>query len=421
MKRSKKRMTALAFTVGASLFISTAFADALLGSGYDRLKTSVKTTAAQMEEGMDNYTVEMLVSIKDNDRTLVQMSNVMKEDQTKRMTENESVTQYGSGKSESHYIYSDVKQSISKHGSENKYYVTDYSDDPEREMYHMFDNPFKQQGAQEMEKIIDAMIGNLKEHVQAEERAEGGKLYSGSLSATQVPAIVNAVSSFGVKQFIRDQNRHGGPDMKVEEIESDIFVKKVTGTAIENKAGLLEHLTGEIILSGKDKNGAQREFSLQVVFNLSQIGSTKIAAPNLAGSDVETVSSYNGLSAKHIGTYKNNIVIEKDGQIVKIGERSLQISKIEDKNVSGTYKETIKPGFEADYDDPYEFSFQYKHSGSMPLFTYTTPTGKQENGQIHISSGKLYLDLGVEKMDEHSYRSNQRQNYDQEFNRVFEE
>jgi hypothetical protein len=45
MKLSKKAITALSFTIGASIFISTAFADAMLGSGYDRLKGSAKTTA----------------------------------------------------------------------------------------------------------------------------------------------------------------------------------------------------------------------------------------------------------------------------------------------------------------------------------------------------------------------------------------
>ena len=76
MKLSKKSMTVLSFTIGACLFVSTAFADTLLGSGYDRLKDSAKNTAALMEKDLNNYTVEALYSLKDNDQTLLQASIV---------------------------------------------------------------------------------------------------------------------------------------------------------------------------------------------------------------------------------------------------------------------------------------------------------------------------------------------------------
>lgn len=42
MKLSKKSISVLSFTIGACVFVSTAFADMALGSGYDRLKNSVK-------------------------------------------------------------------------------------------------------------------------------------------------------------------------------------------------------------------------------------------------------------------------------------------------------------------------------------------------------------------------------------------
>ena len=74
MKLSKKTMTVLSFTIGACVFVSTAFADMVLGSGYDRLKSSAKTTAAQMEKGLNNYTIEALFTLKDNDQTLLQAS-----------------------------------------------------------------------------------------------------------------------------------------------------------------------------------------------------------------------------------------------------------------------------------------------------------------------------------------------------------
>ena len=121
---------------------------------------------------------------------------------------------------------------------------------------------------------------------------------------------------------------------KLAEMESDIFVKKVSGTAVENQAGLLENVTGDVILSGKDKNGVQHDLTLNVVFKLSDIGTTKITKPDLTGANVEKVSHSGGFTSKYVGTYKNNIVIEKDGEFVKIGERILEITSVENGKVS---------------------------------------------------------------------------------------
>jgi len=421
MNLSKKKLTVLSFTVGACVFVSTAFADVLLGSGYDSFKSSIKTTAAQMEEGLNNYTFEALITLKDNNQKVFQTSTYSKIDTIKQAREHRETTQYSNGKTTSSFSYNDQKLDIWKNGTEEKYYVTEIPEDLIRERGKSFTNPFNEQGAPEMEKIVDALVGNLKENVQAEERPDGGKIYSGTLSATQVPALVNAVSSFGIKQMIRDQARSEG-DFKMAEIESDIYVKRVSGTAIENKAGILENVTGDIILSGKDKKGVEHDLALTIVFKLSDIGNTKVTEPNLGGENVEKVSYYGGITDKYVGTYKNNIIIEKDGEFVKVGERTLEITSIDNGKITGKFFETVKPEFEADYPDTYHFDFEYKQKDYNSRFTYLNPDGEEELGQLHPSSpGKIYVDLQIEVIDENSYRSNSRQNWDQEFNRVFED
>lgn len=424
MKLSKNAMTVLSFTIGACVFISTAFADMALGSGYDRFKGSIKNTAAQMEKGLNNYTIEALYTLKDNDQTLLQASLFNKIDNEKQVFESSGKIQKSNGETSTEYSYSDQKLSIWKSGMEDKYYVTEYPDDLNRKIGNRFTNPFNEKGAPEVEKIVDAIVGNLKDYVQAEERPEGGRVYSGSLSEAQVPAVVNAVSSFGIKQFISSQSR-AYKNSKLPDIDSDVFVKKISGTAVENKAGLLENVTGDVFLSGKDKNGVQHDLSLNVVLKLSDIGNTKITKPDLTGANVEKVSHSSGFSSKHVGKYKNNIVLEKNGKFVKIGERILEITSVENNKVTGKYYETVKPGFESDYPDKYNFNFEYNpnQSKAMSFFTYTNSKGEQENGQLHpSSSGKIYLDLNIEILDENSYRSNASHPYfDGEFDRVFEE
>ncbi len=421
MRFGKKSMTAVAFTVGACVFLSTAFADAMLGSGYDQLKGTAKLTAAQMEKGLNNYTVEALISLKDNGQSLFQVSNFSKIDTEKQATENTSTTQYSNGEARSNFSYLDKKYSVYKNETDNKYYVSEMPENIERG--NSFSNPFNEKGAPEVEKIVDAVVGNLKDYVQAEERPEGGKSYSGSLSEAQVPAVVNAVASFGIKQMINEQGRMGR-NSNMPDIESDIYVKKVTGTALENKAGLLESLTGDVILTGKDKNGAQHDLSLSVIFKLSNIGSTKVAMPDLTGANVERVSQNSGFSSKYVGKYSNNVIKEKDGKFVKIGERTLEILSISEDKVTGKYYETAKPGFEAEFGaaDSFQFEYNLKQNGNgMNFFKYTNAKGEQKNGQLHASgSGKLYLELDIEILDSNSFRSQSPDNFDREFSRVFE-
>ena len=207
--------------------------------------------------------------------------------------------------------------------------------------------------------------------------------------------------------MISDQIRRER-NAKLQEIESDIFVKKVTGTALESKAGLLESLTGDVVLTGKDKNGTQHELTLNVVFKLSDIGSTKVVMPDLTGANVEIVSRTGGFSSKHVGTYRNNIIVEKDGKFVKIGERTLEILSVEKDKVTGKYSETVKPGYEADYGAKESFQFEYNpdNSKGMSFFTYTDAKGEQLNGRLDTSgSGKLFMEIAIEIMDSNSYRT----------------
>lgn len=422
MKLSKKAITALSFAVGACVFVSTAFADMALGTGYDRLKNSVKHTAAQMENGLGNYTIESLLTLKADGKLMTQASIVQKIDTVKRASEDTTTTQELNGETTTHYAYSDPELSVWKSAASDTYFVTEKPYGGNR---NVFSNPFDQEGAPEIEKIVDALVGNLKDYVQAEETSEGGRIYSGSLSEAQVPALVNAVSSFALKQMIRDASRMD-EDAKLPEIETDIFVKKVSGTAFESKAGLLENLTGEVTLSGKDRNGVSHDLTLSVVFKLSDIGNTKVEKPDLTNAKIEkSVVSRGGFDSKYAGTYKNNIIIEKDGKFVKIGERTLEITSVEERKVTGKYYETVKPEYAAEYPAPYNFAFEFDPNSSMPMnfFTYTNAEGEQKNGQLHpMGPGKLYIELDVEIIDEgRTFRSHGQPYFDGEMIRVFEE
>lgn len=417
MKLNKKTVTALSFTLGATLFISTAFADALIGSGYDQLKSSIKTTASQMETGLGNYTMEAMYTMKNNGETFMEVSQRTKYDSATKATENTSVTQYGKAEPTQNYSYQDPNRSIWKGSFDDTYNVTEYSQPlPSRD--RAFRDPFKEQGAAELEKVFDAIVGNLKDYVQAENGTDGGKTYSASLSEAQVPALVNAIASFGFKKILVDESR-SNREMNIPQIESDIYVKKVTGLASQQKDGMLENITGEIVLSGKDKDGNVHDLSVGVTARMTAVGDTKIVMPDLTNANVtKAEQGDNGLSSKYVGKYKNDIVIEKNGQFVKAGERVLEITSVGQGRVTGTYTETVKPEFEKEIGEPLVFTFNDKsESDRGPAYIFTTSAGEKgsfqlfPNGMGNVFMHTQELPVSVAKrMD----------NFGAEFNRIFE-
>ncbi|WP_281888606.1 hypothetical protein [Paenibacillus sp. YYML68] len=420
MKRSKKSLTVLSFTIGACLFVSTAFADALLGSGYDKLKQAIKDTAGQMESGMENYTVETVVILKSSEQVLMQSVNQMKVDQAKKAKEELSQTQQAGGNTHSRFSYRDPKLSIWKNDSGDHYFVSENTRPSSQFNVTPFGNPFKEKGAPEIEKIVDAFVGSLKEYVQAEETVDGGISYGGSLSEAQVPALVNAVASYGMKRMVEGQS-HGQGGMTLPSVESDIYVSRVSGSAHENKVGVLESLHGDITLTGRDESGVQHDLTMSIMFKLTNIGSTKVEVPDLTGKDIQRIEeTYNGLSNKHVGVYTNPIVLEQEGRFVKIGERRLELTTVTHDRIKGTFAELIKPGFESQYLEPVSFAFdsnpsELDHGHS---FVYTNAKGEQEFGQLHDGGfGKLYMNIA--RM--HNYKAGVGSSFDGQFHRVFEE
>lgn len=421
MKLGKKTVTLLTFAVATLVFVSTALADMALGSGYDLLKQAAKTTTAQMENQLDNFTVETLLTFKADGNTFYQTSLVAKYDMKQKARVEETVQQRANGETTSYYSYVDSYMTIYK-GNDDVYYVTEYEN--ERREEEVFSDPFKEEGAPEVEKIIDALVGHLKDQVQVEERAEGGRLFSGNLTEMQVPPIVNALSSFVVKQMVLDRYRWR-EELKLPPMENDLYVKKMSGKAVEDERGLLEQINGEMILVGKDQQGKEHELVINAVIKLSDIGTTQVSKPDLTNAKVErgSVDNSHGFSQKHVGTYKNDIIIEKDGQFVKIGERIVTIDRVEKDKVTGQYTEIIKPDYADLHPEPLTFRFEYDPAANEPFgFSYTNQKGELKYGQMFPSGpGKIYFEIEMELAPFEGIRSTVHPNYDSQFSRVFEE
>lgn len=387
MKLKKKTAMLASFTVGTLLLATTALADIASKSGYDELKDAIKLTAEQTSETYNSFTVDFSVVMKDNDKTLMSENETLKYDRTKSARENISSGTSIYGDKTSYQVYSDKNSSIQKSDEDPVYYVTEYTKAREDSF---LTNPFKEDEAEDIEKIVDAIVGNLKDHVIVTENADGSKDLSGSLTEVQIPSLVNAVASFQLKQ---EFNNSGRNQTNMPHLTKDVFVKEVKGTADVNKDGVLESILGTGVISGKDEQGNVHEITVEALVTVSDINSTTVTKPDLTGKKVVTnvareYSEDMTNPEKFLGKFKNDIVIEKDGKFVKLGERYLEITKIDTQSVSGHYYEVYKPEFasyeSAASDFTFKADFDEKH-GRNANFDTVGDAKEKVHGNIYFS------------------------------------
>jgi hypothetical protein len=306
---------------------------------------------------------------------------------------------------------------VSKSSDSEVYYINEYigknNTATEKE------DPFKQKEAEDIEKIADAVVGNLKDYVLVEEKTDGSKEFSGSLQETQIPTLVNAVVSLQAKTMSQNPSEELMP-----KLTSDIYVKEVTGNATANKDGYIEKLTATGILSGTDENGQTHELTLEILVKLSGVNATTISAPDLTGKQVERnkVSNTGSITVKdepqkYLGKYTNDIIVDKDNKFVKIGERIIEITDINQQSVTGTFSESYRPGFEeyaSKSISQFSFTANFTDDKNHPTAQYeaSSKDGSQIKGDIFFdtSSGKCYFNI---------FR-NMNNNYDSQYNMVLD-
>lgn len=410
MRKNKKAVMAVSFCLGAVMLATTAFADITSKTGYDQLKDSIKYTAESLSKRADSHTLEATMTLKDNDKVIASESSLSKVQGDKNLSESTTVSANGQSRKSS--SYSDKGTRIWYSPEDDTYNVIEYTSAMEASSFR---NPFEEDRAKDVEKIFDAVVGNLKDYVVVEDKNDGSKVLSGSLSESQIPALVNAVASFAFKQEFGGRRLSSDAEA-VPQMVNDIYVKNVTGKANVTKEGLVENVLATGILSGKDKDGNPHDLTIEVLFRLTDVNKTVVVKPDLTGKKVEkrteNAPQKETVTQRFVGKYKNDIVIVKDDRFVKIGERVLEITSVDDKHVTGKYTEQ----YTKDYADKYtnkDFSFDAPFEKNQPfaIIKDADASGQKEKGTIHFDTftGRIYFNL-----------ANNNGSYDSTFTRVFD-
>lgn len=433
-KRRKKFLMSIGLTVGMLLIVGTAFADSINKSAYDQLKDSVKTSAYEMLNTIESQTTSITLMLKDNDKTLYAMTQVEKSDLSGKRKEKKETFEYVGREKDDYYSYSDDSCLISYDLASNTYYVTEFiNNNPDTYNVTEFtnnnpddykpENPFESEYAKDVEKIFDALVGNLKNYVSIKVNADGTKEFSGSLEDAQIPALVNAIASFGSKQFFnsssyrqvefegeyQEESIYGLP-----ELSGDVSIKNVSANAIVNKDGIIQKGNIKGSLTGKDTVGNVHELSVEVLLSIDDINSTLVEKPDLTGKIViknieDNKWDENIISKNYIGTYKRNIIIATKDSVTKIGEATLVISDISDGLVMGSYKEEYIAGYEEKYNDCSEFNFEADSYDSYSInFQFTDKSGNSQRGSVCFDDSsydvQLYFDNNMNQTSSNFFR-----------------
>jgi hypothetical protein len=398
VKLKKKTATIISFAIGTIMFTTTAMAQVLTKSGYDQLKDSVKYTAEDCATKLSSYTLDTSIILKDNATVIYSKNSINKMDAKNGASETVSNELRDTVKTES-YNYYDKKGSLYKNNEQNVYYETEFTSPHEN---NAFGNPFKEEGASDVEKIADALVGNLKDAVVVTENTNGTKTLSGSLSESQIPAVVDAVGSYYAKSQFGNNYNNPNNDSTIPKITKDVFVSEVKGNMTTNKDGFIQSVLGSGVISGKDESGTQHKLTFEMLVKINNVNSTKVSRPDLTGKKVEKSAEkdYSKLSnlEKYIGKYKTDIVIEKEGKFVKIGEKFVDVTAIDDKGISGRHYEEYAKGYEeyatnkTDFkfdgefeNDPFNANFKVEGSSKNSL---------QGNISLNIFSANIYFSTG---------------------------
>lgn len=417
MRFSKKTATICAFVLGITILTGSALADTMLGSGFHSLKNSIKTTMTKLTSDVDNFSSNIIVSAKIDGKVIAETTNNIKLDVANQAKET-SERIVNKGEITEYYSYSDENQNIYKNRDDGSYNVIEKRKN-NNDKSKIIEDPFEDEQTKDAEKILDAFIGSLQDVIQIEESG-GKKMYTGNISETQIPPLVNAISSFVFKYSLLDERNAERLDVPYP--KSNIYLLNASGKAIENEEGIIESGIFTASISAQDSQGIEHVYSLDFSIDIKDIDSTVVEAPNLEGKKVTYSKEGYEFDSKYIGKYKNDIVKEEGSSFEKIGERFIEITSVENGNVKGKYYEVYNEGYEADTVRSFDFYSNSDESVHFTIIHYTNEKGENKRGIIH-STGLQNIRISFNAVideDNGGYSYSDEDGFENTFVRIFE-
>jgi hypothetical protein len=276
--------------ISSLVMVTSGFAAMSSASGYSVYKDAIKAT-----RGLDSVALSGGISLKDNGVSLINVTGKVKADLVNE-TESGSATIDNSGKQQSVEVYRQNNQTITKSSASDVYYQ-----EQERADKNKNEKPESKQIPQEVENIIDSLVGNLQNSVTLDNNTDGTKEITLSLSNAQLPPVVNAVGSLLIKNALDEKEANKkrdeltGIDFKptLPALTQNIRIDQIDIKAGINAANFIQHQEATITVSGKDAAGATHQVILQLNADLTGFNATTPETIDLTGKNVQVVQHDN--------------------------------------------------------------------------------------------------------------------------------
>jgi hypothetical protein len=295
----KLALMGVGVAVGSMLLITSAYAGIGDAPGYNAYKSAVKSTV-----DIQNVTRNIDVSVVDNGASLLDVKSTLKSAGTEEPG-SANVEIKGGTTTQSIQFFNQNGQKIVKTSGSDAYQIVDSKNrgkDGNKNEDHNGQNDAVMK--QEMENIVDALVGNLKDYVTLND-TNGVKDIHFQLSGSQIPAVVNTVGSLFVKQGANAKvhspkaSETFGLDVatlrdSLPKLTQDIKIETVAMNASVDADNHITNQAGELHVSGKDAQGTAHEVVVNLNIGLSNFNTTTPDTIDLTGKKVETVQPSHG-------------------------------------------------------------------------------------------------------------------------------
>jgi hypothetical protein len=286
----KLMITVLCISIGVVMLVTTAFASMSQATGYDTYKTAVENMM-----NVKSLTGNIQASLTDNGKELAKIDSKVKADSNSEKKISSSTEIKTGTQTDGFDLYLQNGKAIFKGENNDIYNVMESGKD------NKFVNSESESRSPEAikagEMIVDALVGNLKNYFTTTEKADGVKQVKVQLSDSQIPTLVNALISLGVKNSdMKEAKIHNnilpfGQDLSVKlpKLTEDVRIDNINFTADISKENLIENQIIDLTIAGKDAEGTSHTIKLNLNIGLSDLNSTKPDSVDLTGKTVKTI------------------------------------------------------------------------------------------------------------------------------------
>ncbi|GGA09166.1 hypothetical protein GCM10008018_63450 [Paenibacillus marchantiophytorum] len=293
----KKKWLMLGGAVGISsiVMVTTGFSALASTSGYDAYKSALKNTKT-----VQNVAVQAAAALQDNGNVLASANGSFKVSlDSKTASGNADVLANGTQQSLS--FYKQDNQTVLKSNASDVYFVKQEGDKKHKTEKKLNETEIPQQ----VETVIDALVGNLKDYVAVDTKTDGTKEISIQLDNAQIPTVVNALAPIAIKEASKDE--HDGKQKNAAgqavatpfnedflknaapQLTQDIKIEKVSIKASINADNYISHQEADLTVSGKDDSGAAHQVTLHLQADLSGYNQTTPDTVDLTGKTVQNL------------------------------------------------------------------------------------------------------------------------------------